>query len=119
MKKTIIILSVVILLITISFFNFSYGTDLGLGDDLSKYRGGEVESSKVKEIAGNLLGAIQAVGVVVSVVMLTVIGIKYMLGSIEEKAEYKKTLLPYIVGAFMVFAVTTIPQLIYTFMKNF
>lgn len=118
MKKMIIILSIAILLITIIFSNFSYGENLGLGP-LSEYRGKDVESSKVKEMAGNLLGAIQAVGVVVSVVMLTVIGIKYMLGSIEERAEYKKTLFPYIVGAFMVFAVTTIPQLIYTFMKNF
>ena len=32
--------------------------------------------------------------VVLSVIMLIVLGIKYMLGSVDEKANYKETLLP-------------------------
>lgn len=36
-----------------------------------------------------------------------------MLGSIEEKAQYKKTLLPYLIGAIFVFGATTIPGIVY------
>ena len=37
-----------------------------------------------------------------------VIGIKYMMGSAEEKAEYKKTMIPYLVGAIILFAAVNI-----------
>ena len=37
-----------------------------------------------------------------------VIGIKYMMGSAEEKAEYKKTMIPYLVGAVILFAAVNI-----------
>ncbi len=87
-------------------------TDLGLGD-LNNYKGGNVNSDTLKYKANNILGVIQKVGVVVSVVMLMAIGIKYMLGSVEEKAEYKSTLVPYVIGALILFTGATIPSIIY------
>ena len=41
---------------------------------------------KVKPIIGYITG----IGMAVSVITLVVLGIKYMVGSIEERAEYKK-----------------------------
>ena len=41
------------------------------------------------------------------------LGIKYMMGSAEERAEYKKTLLPYFIGAMLIFASTNLAQMIY------
>ena len=41
-----------------------------------------------------------------------------MLGSVEEKADYKQTLKPYIIGAFILFTGTTLPNLIYQFAQN-
>ena len=38
----------------------------------------------------------------VSVITLVVLGIKYMVGSIEERAEYKKSMIPYLIGAFLI-----------------
>lgn len=56
---------------------------------------------------GNIIiGAIRVVGVVVLVATLMIIGIKYMTGSVSEKAEYKKTMIPYLVGAFVFLALT-------------
>ena len=60
-----------------------------------------------------ILGAINVFGVIVSVITLMIIGMKYMFGSIEEKAEYKKTATMYIIGAVLVFSVTTIPNILY------
>ena len=42
-----------------------------------------------------------------------VLGIKYMLGSVEEKADYKKAIIPYLIGMFLLVSVTTLPNLIY------
>lgn len=72
----------------------------------------------LKEKVGNLLGIINTIGVVVSVVMIGIIGIKYMLGSVEEKADYKKAMIPYVVGVFMLVSVTTIPNIIYTIVTS-
>ena len=71
------------------------------------------EENSLKDKTSNLLGAINTLGIVVSVISLTLIGIKYMLGSVEEKAEYKKTMIPYVLGFIMLSASTTIANLLY------
>jgi sterol desaturase/sphingolipid hydroxylase (fatty acid hydroxylase superfamily) len=60
-----------------------------------------------------IFGIIQLVGSIVSVGALMFIGIKYMIGSIEEKAEYKKALWPYIIGAILLFAASNLVQVVY------
>lgn len=69
--------------------------------------------NSIKTMGNNTLGIIRTVGVVLSVLMLIVIGIKYMLGSTEEKADYKKSLLPYVIGAAIVFTGSVVPDIIY------
>ena len=50
---------------------------------------------------------------VLGVVMLSIIGIKYMLGSAEEKANYKKTLVPLVVGIIIVISATVLVNIVY------
>ena len=69
----------------------------------------------ISGIGGKVMGIINTFGVVVAVVVLMVLGIKYMMGSAEEKAEYKKTMMPYVIGAVLIFAATTIANAIYNF----
>ena len=59
------------------------------------------------------------IGSIVSVAALILIGIKYILGSVEEKAEYKKTLKPYLIGAVMVFAITNLLGIIQGIVTSF
>ena len=80
--------------------------------------GGGANSKKLEDKAEKILGFIQVIGTVVSVVGLMAIGIKYMLGSVEEKSEYKQTMIPYVIGAILVFSGSTIPQIIYQIAKN-
>ena len=42
-----------------------------------------------------------------------------MIGSAEEKAEYKKTMIPYLVGAILIFASTTIVNVVYNMANAF
>lgn len=66
-------------------------------------------------LGNTIIGGIQAVGSIVSVAILVVLGVKYMMGSAEEKAEYKKTMIPYIIGAVLVFAASNIAGFVFTF----
>ncbi len=77
-----------------------------------------VSSDTIEDAGKKIVGILQTVGVVLSVVILTVIGIKYMMGSAEEKAEYKKTFMPYIIGAALIFAASVFAQVAYDFFNN-
>lgn len=72
-----------------------------------------VNVNGVTNLGNDVVRVITTIGVVVSVIILVVLGIKYMMGSAEEKAEYKKTLMPYIIGAGLVFAASMIATLVY------
>ncbi len=74
-----------------------------------------VNTAGIENLGTNIVGIVTTIGMIVSVVVLVVLGIKYMMGSAEEKAEYKKTLMPYIIGAGLVFAASAIANLVFTF----
>lgn len=78
-----------------------------------KFKPNYTNETPLVDKAGDVLGIINAVGVICSVIVLIIIGIKYMVGSIEEKAEYKKTMWMYILGMALLFSSTTIPNIIY------
>ncbi len=117
-NKYLIVILPVLLILTLIIPSISYGKDdLNLGD-LNAYKN-ETEMSSLKTKAEGIIGIIRTIGVVASVVALMGIGIKYMMASLEERAQYKETMKPYIIGAFLVFTLSLIPQIIYDIMKNF
>lgn len=83
-------------------------TVFGLGIDPVPPSGNEIQT-----IGGKIIGIIQVFGNVLAVGMLIVLGIKYMMGSAEDKAEYKKSMIPYLIGAVLIFAGANIADIIY------
>lgn len=75
-------------------------------------------STTLIAMVGGVLGVIQTVGIVCSVIVLCVIGLKYMVGSVEQKAEYKKTMLGYIIGVALLVSATTLPNMLYEFLHG-
>lgn len=73
----------------------------------------KLTSSQIGGIVGPILGYIRNIGIVVSVIALMIIGVKFMLGSAEEKANYKETLIPYLIGIIILLAGSIIPSVIY------
>ena len=73
-----------------------------------------IQTNDLTKVGNNIVTIIQVVGIVIAVIVLLVIGIKYMMGSASEKAEYKKTMIPYIVGAVLIFAGTSLVRVIYS-----
>ena len=81
-------------------------------------KGTAKNTTAISKAGQNIVGVLQAVGIVLSVVMLSVIGIKYLMGSAEEKADYKKSLMPYVVGAALIFTASIFAQAIYEFFSG-
>lgn len=115
MKKSIKVIST--LLLTIMLVASIAGTVLAV-DPITVLNGlngnGDVQTNDLTKVGNNIVTIIQVVGIVIAVIVLLVIGIKYMMGSASEKAEYKKTMIPYIVGAVLIFAGTSLVRVIYS-----
>ncbi len=94
-------------------------TDMSITSNLDKYKNNGVEGADVLRDKSNfIVGILQAVGTVVAVIMLTIIAIKYMISSIEERAEYKQTMVPYIIGAASILIISNLVGLIYSIITN-
>ena len=116
MKKSIKVIST--LLLAIMLVTSIAGTVLAVDPNtvLNGLNGnGNVQTNDLTKVGNNIVTIIQVVGIVIAVIVLLVIGIKYMMGSASEKAEYKKTMIPYIIGAVLIFGATTIANAVYNF----
>lgn len=109
-RKKVIFILIIFIMINLIFgmcVDAAFITSGWISPD--SYKPGAMQNAdKVKNIGNNIIGIIQFLGSFVSVITLVILGIKYMLGSVEEKAEYKKTMWPYLLGAIMIFGITNI-----------
>ena len=119
MKKASKIVSFVIILMVLltmaTTVMAATGTDIKPTDMTGD---SDVSVDGMRDLGNSLVKILSTAGIIVSVIVLIVLGIKYMMGSAEEKAEYKKTLLPYVIGAGLVFAASSIANIVYNFMQN-
>ena len=111
-QKVLNVLIIVMALITISTNVFAITpADVKAGDNVPG-------SNTIQNVGNQIVGILQTAGIVLSVVILIILGIKYMMGSAEEKAEYKKSFIPYIVGAALIFAASVFANAIYGFFNG-
>ena len=103
--KIVSILLIALLLVSIATSVFAVNP--------SNIKGDVNNTTSITNIGQRVLGIVQVVGSIVAVVILVVLGIKYMMGSAEEKAEYKKTMIPYLIGAVLIFAASNLAAMIY------
>lgn len=68
-------------------------------------------------IVNNAIAIVQIIGLGIAIIMLFSLGMKYMVGSVEDKAEVKKHAMVYVIGAVIFFAATAILEIIQMFIK--
>ena len=73
---------------------------------------------KVTNTAGQILTIVRIVGMAVAVIMLTILGIKYVAASPNEKADYKKGMTVYVVGAVLLFGASALLSVIQNFVEG-
>ena len=81
--KIITIISTIVLVICTSTFVFALTPIELKGNEDNNTTNG------ISNVGNRIIGVISPIGIVVSVIILMVIGIKYMVGSAEEKSKYK------------------------------
>jgi len=69
----------------------------------------------VKNVTSTGIQVLRVAGSGIAIIMLSYMGIKYMMAAPSEKAEFKKSAAIYIVGAILVFAASNIIAIIFAF----
>lgn len=111
MKKSIKLISILIMVALLTMIAtpvFANGTQATTNIPITYG-----DSSAMQSLAGKIIGFIRNIAIVGGVVIIAVLGVKYMMGSLEEKAEYKKSMIPLIIGIVVVMSATTIAKLLF------
>ena len=123
-KKILVIFTVFILTITISnYANASSLTDIwdGADDFLQSGQSGldeTIDEEKLQTMSDILYNILLAIAIVAAVIMGLFIGIRFMTGSIEQKAKIKETLIVYIAGCVIAFGAFGIWRLVINIMSQ-
>lgn len=100
-------------------FNLATSVSYAEGLDPNTYELGtssQVDESFVKEYGGKIYAFVGSVAAIIAVISLTYVGIKYITtGSLAQKADYKKDLIPIAIGILVVSSLISILSFIANF----
>lgn len=106
-RKFLKIIVIAIQILMIFSYNMVCASDLTNKININRGQG-----NQFIEPGNAVIKVLQTVGVISSIIALMMLGIKYMAGSVEEKADYKKSFPLYLVGIILVFGVSVFAQAI-------
>ena len=112
MTKIFILIILIIMGISTNIMSYDItedGIQLALIDpDDFEPDGDLTEYDKVIQTGGIIVDVIRTIGLIVSVISILLLGLKYMTGTISEKAGYKKSMIPYLIGIMIFFSLSVI-----------
>ena len=118
LKTFMIIIFVIVIILNFSIQSKTYATDYEV-ITISKidinpddYKPEINSSDRFNNIVGSILGVLQVIGIILMVIGIAIIGLKTILGSADEKAEYQGKTIGILVGAAIIFGISTITKFI-------
>ena len=105
-----------------------YGSDTSLsvvisgGDsfiDAGKDGSAKIDKGSLQNASSSIYNILLICGMIVAVLIGAILGIKFMIGSVEEKAEIKAALVPFVIGCIVVFGAFGIWKIVVTIGNNF
>ena len=116
MKNLIKVLSILLVFMTVVMtMSVSFATDISTSNINGQ---ADVNTLGIQTVGNKVATILRNVGIVIAVIILMILGLKYMMGSAEEKAEYKKTMIPYVVGAGLLFGASAIAGVVVGMTSN-
>lgn len=116
MKKNIIrIVTILIVLLMVLSNLITFAIDVGATFDGSIDEGLGKAKDATQNIVGTILNVVRIVGMGIALIMLTYIGIKFMLASPSERANIKQYSINYVIGAFILISAVALLEIVRTF----
>lgn len=79
----------------------------------------QIDKGSLKNASSSIYNILLICGMIVAVLIGSIMGIKFMIGSVEEKAEIKAALVPFAIGCIVVFGAFGIWKIVVTIGNNF
>ena len=107
MKKIVKKLLFVVILLAVPFIIVS--TNVYADINPKTYSpSGSIDSSTVLNYGSKLYQIFGLIGIIISVIALMIIGLTFIIASTTEKAEYKKHMMPIVIGIFIIASISSI-----------
>ncbi len=116
MKRNMFIISIFIIALMIIFPLTINAAQIN-PDDYNSSGPTEADVKDMYKFGGSVAGIIQIIGTIVSAGAMIIIGIRYAIASADEKAEYKERMIPYFIGAVLLFGASNIVSIVYNMFK--
>lgn len=116
MKKKVICTLLTLMCIIAIIPSFTLAGDINTDEFSAIYN--KNGTSKVTNAGGSILAVVQVIGISCGVICLIILGIKYMYSSTNDKATIKEKLIPYLIGAIIMFGGTGILTLVANFAQT-
>lgn len=84
-------------------------------NDANKLDSTQGKSTGVMAVINDVIGLLQLAGTGISVVTITLLGAKYMLYSVEQKAEIKNRAMPVVIGCVILFGAVNLVAIVANF----
>lgn len=113
--KILLIITIINLVFTPISIASSWGDIFDEGNaflENGKNQDQPIDGEKTQEEFNRIYNILLALGIVLSVLVGAILGIKYMFGSIEEQVKVKETLFPYLIGCIVIFSAFAIWRLV-------
>lgn len=120
MKKIISILTIILIFSTFVGTIEVYAADKLIGQVINSMQDASTiteadAGSNIAKTINDVIGMIQLAGTGISLVVVTMLGIKYMLASPSEKADTKKQIMPILIGCILLFGAVNLTAAIAEF----
>ncbi len=73
---------------------------------------GNISEEELKGFSSTIYSVLLIIGTILAIIVGLILGIKFIAGSVEEQADVKKMLVPYVIGVVVVFGAFTIWKLL-------
>lgn len=112
MKFKIFTIIMLIVVINMVFFNINKVQAEGISDVISggdsfisagKNENVGIDVTNLKNTSDMVYNILLILGICIAVIVASILGIKFMIGSAEEKAQIKDALIPFVIGCIVIF----------------
>lgn len=128
MKKRIFLILIIMFVINIAFLNINLVQASSIGDIIKggdnfisagKDQGVKIDTDKLQNTSNSIYNILLILAMIVAVVIAGILGIKFMIGSAEEKANIKDALVPFVIGCIVAFGAFGFWKIFITIGNNF
>lgn len=120
MKKVFVIITAVMLIsiLSVNIYAIELNEVVTAMKDVKKTDNSIGKDKGIMAVINDVIGLLQLAGTGIAVVTVTILGAKYMLSSVDQKAEIKNKAMPVVIGCIILFAAVNLVAIVANFTND-